>query len=393
MKINSIDIKNIGGIKSLYLDFDNSFNVICGPNGIGKTTILECIAHTFTVHNTSILRRHVASTAGSFLSTVEVDGGTQQISNTIHDFEPTSNTSFIQGLNNQSQYLLSLKVNRTFEYQQLDAIRRDNLKDTNTSAQEAKHGINSHEIKGWFVNRYLYSAHQGALSAQQLNNFELAKACFSILNRDFCFSHVDAGSNEIMIQTPNGVIYYEYLSSGFKSCLSIIFGIIKEIEYRFKNPTINAIDFDGIIIIDELELHLHPEWQGKIAEILLRVFPNAQFIASTHSPHIIQSAAPNQIIALGLNEGSVQRRKMSSGTYGYQGWTVEEVLTEVMGMSDTRTETFHAAIRDFEVAIQDEDAHRGRLAYAILDELLHPSNHLRKLLKLELATIQEREND
>lgn len=393
MKINSIDINNIGGINSLHLDFDKNFNLICGPNGIGKTTILECVAHTFTFHNTSILRRHVASTAGSFLSTVEINGTTQQISNTIVDFEPTSHTSFIQGLNNQSQYLLSLKVNRSFEYQQLDAIRRDNIKDINTSAQEAQHGINSYEIKGWFVNRYLYSVHQGALSTQQLNNFELAKSCFSILNQNFHFSHVDAGSNEIMIHTPNGVIYYEYLSSGFKSCLSIIFGIIKEIEYRFKNPTINAIDFDGIIVIDELELHLHPEWQGKIAEILLTVFPKAQFIASTHSPHIIQSAAPNQIIALGLNEGSVHRREMSSGTYGYQGWTVEEVLTEVMGMRDTRTEAFHSAIENFEAAIQDEDTHRGQLAYATLDELLHPSNHLRKLLKLELATIQERADD
>ena len=191
-----------------------------------------------------------------------------------------------------------------------------------------------------------------------------------------------------MINTPNGDIYYEYLSSGFKSCLSIIFGIIKDIEFRFKNPCINASEFDGIILIDELELHLHPEWQAKIAKILVQVFPQAQFITATHSPHILQGANPDEIIALATEGGKVFRRVLEGRKYGYQGWTVEEILIDVMGMSDTRTDEYHQELTKFEEAVANEDYVTAKNAYTELDSLLHPNNHMRKLLKLELVSIK-----
>ena len=55
-------------------------------------------------------------------------------------------------------------------------------------------------------------------------------------------------------------------------------------------------EFDGIIVIDELELHLHPEWQTKIYFALQEIFPNVQFIITTHSPHIVQSAKGNKLL-------------------------------------------------------------------------------------------------
>ncbi|MBK6959556.1 MAG: AAA family ATPase [Nitrosomonas sp.] len=244
-------------------------------------------------------------------------------------------------------------------------------------------------MKNWFVNRYLYSAHSGALTEEQTHNFRLAKSCFSLLNENFSFSKVLASSNEIMVNSPNGEIYYEYLSSGFKSCLSIILGIIKEIEFRFKNPSLKADDFDGIILIDELELHLHPEWQAKIADILIKVFPKIQFITATHSPHILQNAKPNQIIALGFENCRVYKREINSGQYGFQGWTVEEVLTDVMGMTDTRTEIYQNKLSEFNHSIDTENYSSAKLAFDELDKLLHSKNHLRKLLKLELASIRE----
>ena len=196
-----------------------------------------------------------------------------------------------------------------------------------------------------------------------------------------------ASSNEIMIHTPNGEIYYEYLSSGFKSCLSIIFGIIKDIELRFKEPCINADDFDGVILIDELELHLHPEWQSKIARILLQVFPNAQFITSTHSPHILQNAKPEQIIALAFDNDKVIQRSLDETKYGYQGWTVEEILVDVMGMVDTRTNAYYEQLKLFELSLDTEDVKGAKAAFCELEQLLHPDNNLRKLLRLELATL------
>lgn len=388
MKIKSIDIEGIGGIKNLHIDFDNHMNFICGPNGVGKTTILECVAHSFSFSNTNILKRNVSSERGIFKANIEIDGESKQSSVQIADFHPDKESN-INGLRQYSEKLLSLKVTRTFQYQPLQAVSKDVDKNANTSFQEAKSGVKINEVKNWFVNRYLYSAYEGALTGEQLHNLEVAKKAFSLLSEGFRFKKVLASSNEIMIDSPSGEIYYEYLSSGFKSCLSIIIGIIKDIELRFKEPCIKADDFDGVILIDELELHLHPEWQAKIAGILVEVFPKIQFITSTHSPHILQNAKPNEIIALAENDEGVYRRQLNGGSYGFQGWTVEEVLTDVMGMEDTRTDTYKEKLSEFESAITAENYSAAEAAYKELDKLLHSDNYLRKLLKLELVSIRE----
>ena len=126
-------------------------------------------------------------------------------------------------------------------------------------------------------------------------------------------------TNDIMVNTPQGEIYFEYLSSGFKSIIYLLFSTIKEIEFRFKEQNVLAKEFDGIILIDEVEIHLHPEWQEKIISILKDAFPCAQFIVTTHSPHVIQTAEPNQVIALQLqddNDISI-RTDLKTSKYGF----------------------------------------------------------------------------
>lgn len=87
-----------------------------------------------------------------------------------------------------------------------------------------------------------------------------------------------------------------------------------------------ASNFDGVILIDEIELHLHPEWQGKICSILTKTFPQAQFIVSTHSPHVIQTAEINQVIALSGKNGHLEKSTVDIAPYGFKGWTIEEIL-------------------------------------------------------------------
>jgi predicted ATP-dependent endonuclease of OLD family len=82
------------------------------------------------------------------------------------------------------------------------------------------------------------------------------------------------------------------LSSGFKASLALLLGIIQAVEARgYPAP---ASRFKGVILIDELELHLHPSWQRLIVSALKQAFPEAQFIVTTHSPHIIQNADVNE---------------------------------------------------------------------------------------------------
>lgn len=393
MYIKSINIENIAGITKLDLNFNTQMNIVCGENGIGKTTILECIAHTFSFQTTNVLKRNVLSKFGKFSSLINENGRDINKTININDFNPMSNTN-INGEYKKSRYLMSLKVTRTFNYMDLKAVSKDVDKPEYILYEEAKQGVKIHEIKNWFVNRFLYSKHENSLTNEQLENLELAKSCFKIIDEKFSFNRVMASDNEIMINTPNGEIYYEYLSSGFKSIISILFGIIKDIEFRFKDPNIKAKDFDGIILIDELELHLHPIWQAKISNILKEVFPNVQFIVTTHSPHIIQNANPDEIIALKRDaNGVVIKKEIPNNEFGFQGWTVEEVLVDIMGMEDTRTEIYKKSVIDFQKAIEDENYTLAKKEFDKLDKLLHPDNYLRKLLSFDLASVKGSEVD
>jgi predicted ATP-binding protein involved in virulence len=385
MIISDIEILGVGGIQSINIPLHSRMNIICGPNGIGKTTILECVAHLLSHGNSSILKRHVNSQGGSVSANFKLESLEQkQVKIQINSFNPNENNQ-ISGDYGLSKFILSLKTTRTFAYTALAAVSKDTEKPDHVMYTEAQAGISLQDTKNWFVNRYLYSAHKNALSAAQMANFEIAKQCFSQLNSEFSFLRVNAATNEIMVNTPTGELYYEYLSSGFKSCLSIMFGIMKEIEYRF--PNTEVAKFEGIVLIDELELHLHPEWQSRIVPVLLNIFPSLQFITTTHSPHIIQNADRHTIIALERKNNEIVKRELPSTVYGFKGWTVEEVLEDVMGMVDTRTTLFTSLIERFGVAIDKENMAEAELIYTKLDELLHPSNSMRKIARLQLAGI------
>lgn len=387
MYLKKINISGVAGIDQLSIDFNRKMNIVCGPNGIGKTTILECVAQAFSGQQSSILKRRVSSESGEVKAFISIDDRDQEISFPVSAFVPTEGnySNFHADL---SKFLLSLKVARSFSYSALMAVSKDVQKSDNSISAENKAGLNIGEVKNWFVNRYMYSPHEGALTPIQAHNLALAKTFFGLLNSGFQFSRVDAGSNEIMVNTPAGEIYYEYLSSGFKSCLSILFGIVKELEFRFKNPGVMADEFKGVILVDELELHLHPEWQAKIAKVLTQAFPNAQFIVTTHSPHVIQAAQPEEVLALESTDGKIFKRELPDTKYGFQGWSIEEVLKDVMGMSDTRTSVYHEALSDFEKAVDLEDFDNALVAFNKLDALLHPENHLRKLLAFQLGALK-----
>ncbi|HEN8727233.1 recombinase RecF [Pseudomonas sp. BN505] len=388
MNLKKIDIHNVASIDSLSINFSAGMNIICGPNGIGKTTILECIAQSFSGQYVNILKRRADSDSGAVKAWINRDESESYSEFSVTELLPIMGKDWCSPNEEAAKNLLSFKVARTFIHQPLNAISRDVTKDINNIANENKNGLNIAEVKNWFINRHLFSAHAGSLTETQMHNVQVAKEFFGLLNSDYKFSRVDASSNEIMVNTPAGEILYEYLSSGFKSCLSILFGIVKELEFRFKDSNAKADDFRGVILIDEIELHLHPDWQVKIAKVLTKAFPKAQFIVSTHSPHVIQAAKPNEVIALEAHDGTVFRRELPDTQYGFQGWTIEEVLRDVMGMQDTRTPVYRNTLSQFENAVDEENYNNAKEAYEELNKLLHPENHLRKLLAFQLGALK-----
>ncbi|MFN0199970.1 MAG: AAA family ATPase [Bacteroidia bacterium] len=90
-------------------------------------------------------------------------------------------------------------------------------------------------------------------------------------------------------------IPFRFLSKGYETMLSII----GDIAYRCTvlNPNLDDVlaQTPGVVLIDEIDLHLHPKWQKQIIENLKKVFPKIQFIVTTHSPFIIQSVKKEEL--------------------------------------------------------------------------------------------------
>ncbi|OCG66843.1 recombinase RecF [Gilliamella sp. Nev5-1] len=381
MKIESLKIENVGGISSLSLDsFDPNLNIICGENGIGKTNILDSIASLFSGYEPISISVKSGFEQGCIKSSVDGKVISRPIKKKYTNLTYTK-WECVNDDENANFNLLYLKVNRVFKYRRESSINSD--PDVTNRTSENAEGLDNNDIKQWFVSRYLHGAHANNLTDVQQENIKLAISCFSLLDNKVTF-YKTTTQNEIIVKTPTGEIYFELLSSGFRSILFILLGIIKEIEYRFQNNNVLASDFNGIILIDEIELHLHPEWQGKICSVLTKTFPKAQFIISTHSPHVIQTAEANEVIALSGQNGHLEKRTLDIAPHGFKGWTVEEILTDVMGMRDVRTEKYREVYTKFSRALDDNDIKAATEAHNELDKLLHPTYPLRALFKMQL---------
>ncbi|CAM2070566.1 AAA family ATPase [Sulfidibacter corallicola] len=154
----------------------------------------------------------------------------------------------------------------------------------------------------------------------------------------------------------------QHFSDGERNML----GMVADIAYRMAilNPHLGEKIIKttpGVILIDEMDLHLHPEWQRQVVESLVKTFPSIQFIATTHSPFIIQSLEPNRdrIISLSPVEGFPPRNVDTMG--------VEEVAEHWQNVSHVqrsaryreKIDTAEAYFRLLEEAKQAPKSERG----------------------------------
>lgn len=130
--------------------------------------------------------------------------------------------------------------------------------------------------------------------------------------------------------------------------------------------------------------------QSKLIKALKEIFPRVQFIVTTHSPSVLQTLDRNEIISLGQNsDGDTIVNELNLGEYGLQGWTLEEILQDVMGMPSTTSELYKNTIENFDKAMDDDNIVEIKRNYEILNKMLHPKNTLRKLLQIQMAGLEE----
>jgi Fe-S cluster assembly ATPase SufC len=384
LAVRQLHVKHVGRFEDFSLSFGDRLNIISGGNGVGKSTILQIIAASFSIgHQTrNVSRRALSETSGAWKLEVTLDGrshsGEMQVDN-----KPPQFARVTTQLSRVNQLLIFLQANRGFDYQELSSVNRDPGRENHEISSQTVEGLKPTDMKRWLVNRYLFKA-VGDLKPDQLTNLDLAISFFSLLDPSVRFQTVDPRSFDVVVDTPAGAIPHELLSSGFRSSLAILIGLINEIEIRgFEGP---ASDFSGCILIDEIDLHLHPSWQRVIAQALTSAFPHAQFIVTTHSPHVIQNADAGEVIALRVDDdGRTFKAELPVSRRGFKGWTLEEILVDVMGLNDAVSEAYKAAVQAFDDAIDDEDPERVAAALSELNELVHPNSEMRKLFRIQAA--------
>jgi predicted ATP-binding protein involved in virulence len=154
------------------------------------------------------------------------------------------------------------------------------------------------------------------------------------------------------------------LSQGEKSLMSLVGDIARRLAMM--NPALeNPLEGEGIVLIDEIDMHLHPTWQRSVIGNLNKTFPNCQFILTTHSPIVI-SETPN-LLVYALDDGEITRL---NNLYG-------------MDVNDVLLSEMHADIRNVEVqnafdfilnSLQAGDLENAKLRCAELQQKIAVDN-------------------
>lgn len=129
------------------------------------------------------------------------------------------------------------------------------------------------------------------------------------------------------------------LSDGFRSFLSLILDMLAHLHLSAVGEgaadPLDALDtLEGVVLIDEADVHLHPSWQRRLGDKLRAVFPRVQFIVTTHSPFIAQSATPNGLFRLRSDGGKVTVEQVQMDP---EGQTADQLLlSELFDLPSTR---------------------------------------------------------
>lgn len=178
------------------------------------------------------------------------------------------------------------------------------------------------------------------------------------------------------------------LSDGYRSFLALALDVLRHLVEahggdlaKLVSPRGARVTVEGVVLIDEVDAHLHPRWQRRIGTLLPAVFPNVQFIVSSHSPFVAQAANPGGLFVL-RPAGEGDAIKVVKPVETVRGWRADAILTsELFGLGDTVDEETEKLLaryrtlgrkRDFETLKPTERRELESLETRLADTLSAP---------------------
>jgi len=132
--------------------------------------------------------------------------------------------------------------------------------------------------------------------------------------------------------TPYGWVHLSSLGLGYRTAIAWMVDLAVRLFRRYPNSE-DPLAEPAIVLVDEIDLHLHPKWQRTIMDFLTERFPNTQFIVTAHSPLVVQAAKDANIVLL-RREGD--RVVIDNNPEIVENWRVDQVLTSVFELPTAR---------------------------------------------------------
>lgn len=124
----------------------------------------------------------------------------------------------------------------------------------------------------------------------------------------------------VEVKTPYGWVSIKDLSLGYKTLIAWMVDLASRLFDRYPNSP-NPLAEPAVVLVDEIDLHLHPKWQRNLMSFLSERFPNTQFIATAHSPLVVQAATDANIVLLRREGDHVI---IDNNVKAIQGWRVDQ---------------------------------------------------------------------
>ncbi|WP_305952418.1 AAA family ATPase [Emticicia oligotrophica] len=401
----SLEVENFRGIKHLKIDgipADTKWIFLTGENGFGKTSILQKIAHSLLNNGAgylSVLERE------AIFKTIIIQDNILYIKDKskkwwgnsrpydplyeIREFHFNFNKDEV--VFNRTPYFI--KTLPPFYTSCYGSSRLDITAAANDDALNQQNPLDNLFGK---PNSYLLNINHTLKEAFAYNKdrFEQILEFFKAILPNLADIKIEVNNGEPEVvyleqdETGHGYnpISFSQLAAGYRNILAMFGDMI--IRLQKLQPEVKSIsDLKGIVIIDEIELHLHPKYQKWLPSKLSELFPNIQFIVSTHSP-IPLLGAPKESVFLKVNRNEEQGITVERIDIDIAGLNPNMVLTSpVFGFDD-----IFSSSKDKNTVIRKEDVYNDALFYKKLDERLDEhvgSEREQELVKLMRPTAQK----
>jgi predicted ATP-binding protein involved in virulence len=188
---------------------------------------------------------------------------------------------------------------------------------------------------------------------------------------------------EVMIHKNEMPLPLSYLSSGELALLRMVTGIVWRLHTL--NPGLeNPLSGNGILLIDEIDLHLHPRWQQKVVTKLTELFPNLQILLTTHSPFILQRFGSEDGRVFRIENFKIQPEK------SVKYWTLQDVVEEIQHTESEATLRQKLLQKAFDL-LDEEQLEALKAEFAALEQQLPPNDKDLLFLKNEINFLEDSE--